>query len=228
MRVVLRLEGGKVYPLPLLDERRRLMRHFEEEGTATPQTVDVFLENWVEHSDAGIVESVLAILGQRTKKRVLQATANNLRERRLQYKQWESEATREKKKKRQLQLWQAFQNGREKHPAGLIPQQYPPDDRNTLQQREALLYLQQQWHSVTPEAREKVLQTVVAHIAPHTLQELAIHVATVHSLVGESIPPKALTTLRLELRKPEEGDEAGAPATAMTEGEKKRNEQEAR
>ena len=30
--VVLRLEGGRVYPLPLFEEGRRLMRRFEEEG----------------------------------------------------------------------------------------------------------------------------------------------------------------------------------------------------
>ena len=192
----------------------RLMRHFEEEGTTTP-IVDVFLENCVEHSDAGIVESILALLGQRTRKRVLQATANNLRERRLQYKQWENEATKERKKKRQLQLWQAFQNGREKHPAGSLPAEYPPDNRNTLKEREALLYLQQQWNKVAPEAREKMLQNIVAHIPPHTLQELAIHIATVHSLVGDSTPPS-------------QQESPIATAATAAEGEKRRNEQDAR
>ena len=78
----------------------------------------------------------------------------------------------------------------------------------------------------------------MAHIPPHTLQELAIHIATIHSLVGDSTPPKALTTIRLHLRKPEEGEEAEegpgqreppiATATATAEGEKRRTEQEAR
>ena len=236
--VVLRLERGKVYPLPLLEEGRRLMRHFEEEGSATPPTVDVFLENWVEHSDAGIVESILSLLSQRTRKGVLQATANNLRERRLQYKQWENEATKERKKKRQLQLWQAFQNGREKHPTGSLPAEYPPDNRNTLQEREALLHLQQQWDRVTPEARERMLQHIVAQIPPHMLQELAIHIATAHSLLGDNSPPTSLTTIRLHLRRPNEEEEdrdgssrqraPAATAAATTEGDKRRNEQEAR
>ena len=215
------------------------MRHFEEEGSATPPTVDIFLENWVEHSDAGIVESILSLLSQRTRKGVLQATANNLRERRLQYKQWENEATKERKKKRQLQLWQAFQNGREKHPTGSLPAAYRPDNRNTLREREALLHLQQQWDKVTPEARERMLQHIVAQIPLHMLQELAIHIATAHSLVGENSPPTALTNIRLHLRRPNEEEEedregpsrqratATAAATTM-EGDKKRNEQEER
>ena len=232
--VVLRLEGGKTYPLPLLEEGRKLMRYSEEEGSTTPPIVDVFLENWVEHSDAGIVETMLAILGQRTRKSVLQATANNLRERRLHYKQWDDAANKERRKKRQLQLWQAFQNGRERHPPGSLPAEYPRDNRNTLREREALLHLQQQWNKVVPEARERMLQNIVVHLPPHTLQELAIHIATVHSLVGDNTPPPALTTIRLHLRKPDGGEAVEEMpgqqeiTTITAEGEKRKNEQERR
>ena len=56
--------------------------------------------------------------------------------------------------------------------------------------------------------------------------------------MGDSTPPTALTTIRLHLRKPDEGEAAEerpsqqetpiATATTTTEGEKRRNEQEAR
>ena len=71
--IIMSIRGGKQFPPQLLGEARELMEQLEAAEEDIPPVLEAFLESWREEMDVGVVETLLKLLAQRTRKPVLKA-----------------------------------------------------------------------------------------------------------------------------------------------------------